>query len=371
MVIGDWWCYSLPMVSVVLPHHQYEVIVEAGSLARLGELVRTVAPAERCALLVDTNVAALHGDDAVAALRAADYDTLVATLPVGEAHKTLDTVRNTYERLLDARLERRSPVIALGGGVTGDTAGFVAATYLRGVPFVQCPTTLLAMVDSSVGGKVGVNVPQGKNLIGAFYQPVAVVADALTLKTLPSREIRCGLAECVKHAIIRDPSLFSFIEDNADAILATDPEITAQLVGRNVAIKAAVVAEDEREAGVRAHLNLGHTFAHAIEATTGYGPVQHGEAVGLGLVAAATTAAAAGLCDAALAERVRTLLERLGLHSRHALTDDGTLYAAMQLDKKVRDGRINFVLPTALGQVVIRDDIARRAVDAGWAAIRK
>ena len=358
------------MVSIVLPHHEYEVVVAAGAMTRLGELMQSVAPGKRCALIVDANVVELHGDLAETALRACGYETLLTRLPTGEANKNLDTVRSVYERLLDARLERRSPVIALGGGVTGDTAGFVAATYLRGVPFVQCPTTLLAMVDSSVGGKVGVNVPQGKNLIGSFYQPVIVVADTLLLKTLPLREIRCGLAECIKHAIIRDASLFSFIEENAEEILAVDAEVMTEVVRRNVAIKAAVVAEDERESGVRAHLNLGHTFAHAIEATTDYGPVQHGEAVGLGLIAAATTAGAIGLCGKDMAKRISDLLQKLGMMTRFPITDDDTLFATMQLDKKVRDGRINFILPATIGQVVIRNDLTREAIDAGWAAVR-
>lgn len=358
------------MVAVVLPHHRYEVMVEPGSFERLGAIAREVAAAERCALLMDSNVASLHGEAGESSLRQASYDPLVATLPAGESNKNLDTVRTLYESLLDARLERRCPVVALGGGVTGDTAGFVAATYLRGVPFVQCPTTLLAMVDSSVGGKVGVNVPQGKNLIGAFHQPSVVVIDPLLLQTLPKRELLCGLAECVKHAIIRDESLFVFIEEHADSILAVDPEVVSELVERNVAIKADVVSQDEREAGIRAYLNLGHTFGHAIEATTGYGPIQHGEAVGLGLVAAATTAAAAGLCDEELPRRAKSLLQRLGLMTSAQLVGDDELYAAMQLDKKVRDSKVRFVLPKRIGEVVLTDAVGREQVAAGWSAIR-
>jgi len=358
------------MVSVVLPHHSYEVVVEPGALARLGEIARGCAKADRCALITDSNIVGLHADAATESLRGAGYEPLVAAIDSGESNKNLDTVRELYDRLLDARLERKSPVIALGGGVTGDTAGFVAATYLRGVPFIQCPTTLLAMVDSSVGGKVGVNVPQGKNLIGAFHQPVAVVADPLVLRTLPARELRCGLAECVKHAIISDESLFTFIEENAEAIGAVDLEVTSELIKRNVAIKAAVVAADEREAGVRAHLNLGHTFGHAIEATSGYGSIQHGEAVALGLVAAATAAGRAGVCDASVAQRVAHLLQRLGLATEANLADNDALYAAMQLDKKVQNDRIRFVLPTGVGAVTIRDDLERKTIDAAWDTIR-
>jgi 3-dehydroquinate synthase len=287
----------VPTVPVVLPHTRYDVVIEPGALTRLGEVVRALAPAARAALFVDPAVRATHAPLARASLERAGYAVVEHALPGGEARKDLDAVRALYDVLLEHRLERRSPVIARGGGVTGDTVGFAAATYLRGVPFVQCPTTLLAMVDSSVGGKVGVNVPQGKNLIGAFHQPVAVIADTLALRTLPARELRCGLAECIKHAVIRDASLFAWTRANMSALLALDADALTELVARNVAIKAAVVTEDEKETGVRAHLNFGHTFGHAIEASVGYGAILHGEAVGLGMLAATTLAASAGLCD--------------------------------------------------------------------------
>jgi len=353
------------------PDRHYDVVIEPGAIARLGEGLRSVAPHERCALVSDATVHALHGAAAEASLRAAGFDVVTAQIPPGEESKTLAQVARLYEVLLEHRLERRSPLVALGGGVVGDLVGFVAATYLRGVPFVQCPTTLLAMVDSSVGGKTGVNVPQGKNLIGAFHQPVAVWADPLALATLPERELRCGLAECVKHGVIRDASLVGFIRDELERILAADPEVLTELVRRNVRIKAAVVMEDERETGVRAHLNLGHTFGHAIEATTGYGRILHGEAVGLGMLAAARTAAELGICDSALCGELADLLETAGLPVRVDLPDDDTLAAAMRLDKKVADDRIRFVLPEALGRVVIRDDVPASCVHTGWQAIRK
>jgi 3-dehydroquinate synthase len=358
-------------VAIDLPHHRYRAVIEAGALARLGEELQAVAPAARCALLTDANVASVQKPVAAKSLRAAGYEVVEATVPFGEEKKSLGTVSQLYEVLLDAHLERRSPVIALGGGVTGDTAGFVASTYLRGVPFVQCPTTLLAMVDSSVGGKVGVNVAQGKNLIGAFYQPVLVVADPTVLETLPDRELRCGLAECIKHGVIRDETLFRFIEERLDAVQSLDAETVVELVRRNVEIKAAVVMEDEKEAGVRAHLNLGHTFAHAIEATAGYGVIQHGEAVGLGLVAAATAATHMGLCDAQVPDRIAALIKRCGLPARADLAGDDELGAAMRLDKKVQKDRIRFILPTRIGEVVIRDDVPQSAVSAGWGAIRR
>jgi 3-dehydroquinate synthase len=291
-------------------------------------------------------------------------------VPSGERHKTLETVRGVYDTLLAARLERRSPVIALGGGVVGDTAGFAAATYLRGVPFVQCPTSLLAMVDASVGGKVGVNVPQGKNLIGAFYQPMAVVVDPLVLQTLPPRELRCGLAECVKHGVIRDPGLFDWIEERVARIQAIDPAVMTELVARNVAIKARVVEEDEKESGVRAHLNFGHTFAHAIEATSGYGTIEHGEAVALGMAAATQLAVDLGRCDAALLARLTALLEKIGLPTRAELAATEELLAAMRLDKKVKAGRMRLVLPDRLGAVSIVEDAPEDAVRAAWESIR-
>lgn len=355
---------------VVFPDHRYDVAIEPGALDRLGEQVRAVAPASSAALYVDPALRDGLASRARASLEAAGYAVLEHVLPGGEASKNLDTVRGLYDGLLTRRFERGAPLIALGGGVTGDMIGFVAATYLRGVPFVQCPTTLLAMVDSSVGGKVGVNVPQGKNLIGAFHQPVAVVADPLALRTLPARELRCGLAECIKHALIRDPALFAWTRASLPALLALDADALAELVARNVAIKAAVVMEDEKETGVRAHLNFGHTFAHAIEASVGYGTILHGEAVGLGMLAATTLAVSAGLCAPELRGELESLVAAAGLPVRTALPDDERLLAAMALDKKVARARIRFVLPVRLGAVELRDDLTPDLIRAAWASIR-
>jgi len=361
----------MPSVSVVFPAHRYAVVIEPNALDRLGECVRAVAPASRAALFVDPAVSETLAPRAHAALERAGYGVVVHVLAGGEASKSLDSVRVLYDVLLERRLERGAPLIALGGGVTGDMVGFVAATYLRGVPFVQCPTTLLAMVDSSVGGKVGVNVPQGKNLIGAFHQPLAVVADTLALRTLPARELRCGLAECIKHAVIRDPSLFAWTKVKMRALLAQDAVALAELVARNVSIKAAVVMEDEKETGVRAHLNFGHTFAHAIEAVVGYGEILHGEAVALGMLAATTLAASAGLCAADLRQEVEEIVALTGLPVRANLPDDARLLAAMALDKKVARARIRFVLPTRLGCVEVHDDLEPEAIRVAWASIRQ
>ncbi len=360
----------MAIVEVQLPHHRYDVIIEPGVIERLGEITRHVASHRRCALISDDCVAKLHGGPAEQALRQAGYELVTDRITPGEASKTLDTVRRLYDTLLDARLERRSPVVALGGGVIGDMVGFVAATYLRGVPFVQCPTTLLAMVDASVGGKVGVNVPQGKNLIGAFHQPHAVVMDPLTLATLPPRERRCGLAECIKHGVIRDADLFTWIEDNLAAIQAVDAKVMTELLARNVTLKAAVVVADEKESGVRAHLNFGHTFAHAIEATAGYGRIEHGEAVSLGMIAATKLAVDEGRCPPDLLDRLIVLLSKVGLPTEAELAPVDELMAAMAHDKKVADDRIRLVLPDELGAVSIVDDIPPDRIAEAWRILR-
>jgi 3-dehydroquinate synthase len=261
-------------------------------------------------------------------------------------------------------------VIAFGGGVAGDTAGFVAATYLRGVPFIQCPTTLLAMVDASVGGKVGVNLPQGKNLVGAFQQPRVVAIDPELLRTLPPRELAAGFAECIKHAVIADAALFDWIEREAARLRALEPGPLVELIRRNVEIKAQVVMQDEREAGVRAYLNLGHTFGHALEAALGFGALLHGEAVGLGLLAASALAEQLGVCGPELRKRLELLLPAVGLPVRVVLPPLGALRTAMKVDKKASGERLRFVIPERIGAVCLRDDVPSELVDAAWDAVR-
>ena len=360
----------MAVVQINLPHHRYEILIEPGVLAQVGSRIRAIAAHDRCGVVADGAVWALHGETLGGSLRAADYDPILATLEPGESSKSLSVVESVHETFFDAHLERRSPIVALGGGVAGDIAGFVAATHLRGVPFVQCPTTLLAMVDSSVGGKTGVNVPQGKNLLGAFHQPILVAADPLVLSSLPEREFRCGLAECIKHAVIRDPSLFEFMGERMTELCALSPEVLVELIRRNVEIKAAVVMEDELEKGVRAHLNLGHTFGHAIEACAGYGQWLHGEAVALGMVAAVRTAIEFGLCSSHVEPEVIELLQAAGLPVKVELPDLQRLESAMRMDKKVEDDRLRLVLPTRIGEVEIRDDVPEACIRAGWDAIR-
>jgi 3-dehydroquinate synthase len=357
-------------VTITLPHHSYDISIEAGALVGIGERVRALAPHALCGVIADARVWQECGERFEASLDAAGYRMKLALLDRGEEGKNLATVEELYALLLDASLERRSPILAVGGGVTGDLAGFVAATYLRGVPFLQCPTSLLAMVDSSVGGKTGFNVSQGKNLIGAFYQPDAVVIDPLILRSLPAREIRCGLAECIKHAVIRDAALFEFIRDEMEGVFAFSAETLIELIRWNVEIKAAVVTEDEREKGVRAHLNFGHSFGHVIEASVGYGKILHGEAVGLGMLAATRVAVEMGLCDRGLGEELESLLAAAGLPIRQELPGDDELDRIMLHDKKVIDHRIRLILPKTLGSVEIRDDVSADCIHRGWAAIR-
>lgn len=346
----------------------YPVYVEPGSIERLGPLVEEHLAGRRVAMIADEAVLALYLGGRFGKV---SWEGETLPFPTGERSKTRDTWARLTDALLQREFGRDSGIIALGGGVAGDLAGFVAATYMRGLPYIQVPTTLLAMLDASVGGKTGVDTPEGKNLIGAFHPPVAVVADPGALATLAEREFRGGLAEAVKHGLIADREYFRWIEREADALLRRDAAALEQLVRRSVEIKAEVVSADEREAGRRAILNAGHTVGHAIERATGY-EVPHGEAVGLGLVAECELAVRLGLAAPALRERVEALLGRLGLPVRlpRPIPPDALL-AAMASDKKNRGSRLRFSLPTALGvtsegrwTVEAREEDVREAVGA-------
>ena len=356
---------STPALMVGLGDRSYPIFVGdglSGDAAWLGSMLG----ARQVAVVTNEVVGPLYAARVHAARAAVGAAPPVeVVLPDGERHKTLDTVSRIIDALVANRFARDDLIVALGGGVVGDMAGFAAACYQRGIGFVQVPTTLLAQVDSSVGGKTGVNHPGGKNLIGAFHQPRAVVADTATLATLPPRELRAGLAEVVKHALICDAAFFGWLEGNSGALLALDPAALAHAVRRCCAIKAGIVARDERETGERALLNLGHTFGHAIETVTGYGPWLHGEAVGVGLAMAAGMSRRAGWLPAADAARLEALLARLGLRSeaRGAVTPDAAR-AAMRLDKKVRAGRVRLVLLKGIGEAFLSDDWPTDAFDA-------
>ena len=358
-------------VELKLPHHSYELIIEPGLLSRMGPLVKAVAPNPRAAILADENVFKDFGKPVQASLESAGYNVVAHAFPSGEDNKTLANAALLYEVLIANKFERKSPVLAIGGGVAGDTVGFVAGTYQRGVPFVQIPTTLLAMVDSSVGGKTGVNLPGGKNMVGVFHQPNLVIIDTDTLATLPVRELRCGLAECVKHGVIRDETLFQWIGANLDKIFQLDPAALVELVRRNVQIKANVVMADEKETGERAHLNYGHTFGHAIEATAGYGTYHHGEAISLGMVAATRLAAELKFCDASLVTRLVDLLDAIGLPtSATNLAPTPALLDKMRVDKKVSGGKIRLVLPRKMGDIFITADVSDAAIADAWETLR-
>lgn len=361
----------MPTVTVDLPQNAYDIRIEPGLLSSLGSLVREVAPHPKAAIVIDSALQFTLGPIAIRSLQEAGYDVTAAVMTADESHKSLDTYHHLLSTLLDARLERKSPVVALGGGITGDTTGFVAASYLRGVPFIQCPTTLLAMVDASVGGKTGINMPQGKNLVGAFHQPKRVIIDTDTLSSLPAMDLKSGLAECIKHGMIRDPDLFHWTHQYAGKILNLDSATLVELVQRNVAIKAGVVVEDERESGVRAHLNFGHTFAHAIESATGYTTYKHGQAVAIGMVAATKLASNLGLCQASIFDDLLAALRAVDLPTKaHTLPDNDTLLKAMRADKKVASGMVQLVLPTRIGEVVITGNASERDIATAWNGIR-
>lgn len=339
-------------IRVRLAGRSYAIHLGADVLDHLGRLAGTLDLARRAALITNPTVARLYGARAMAALEGAGFAVALLTVPEGEAEKSLPRAGLLFEALASHRLERRSPIVALGGGVIGDLAGFVAATYLRGLPLIQVPTSLLAQVDSSVGGKVAVNLAAGKNLVGAFHQPALVVTDVATLGTLPEREYAAGLAEVVKYGVIADADLFAYLEANVPRVLERDPGALVHLVGRSCQIKAAVVERDERDEGERAVLNFGHTLGHALEAAAGYGPLLHGEAVAVGMVAAARLSVARGLCARQDLDRLAALLRALGLPTEADL-DVGAVLRHVQVDKKVRDGVARFVLTTGIGSVTV------------------
>jgi 3-dehydroquinate synthase len=340
---------SLPAGSGLQEDASYDILIGRGLLAELPALLARTCPAPAYAVISDSHVGPRYGDTLVAGLRQAGHGADLYTFPAGEWNKTRETWAALSDRLLEARLGRDGVVIALGGGVTGDVAGFVAATYLRGIRYVQVPTSLLAMIDSSIGGKTGVDVPSGKNLLGAFHQPSLVLADLETLATLPAPQFAAGMAEAVKHGVIADAEYFAGLERDHRQLLARAPEQLEQVVRRSVEIKAEIVAADEREAGRRAVLNFGHTIGHAIEATSGYG-VLHGEAIAIGMALESRLAERAGVAEAGTAARIERVLSNYSLPLE--LPDGNAvdrLLEAMQHDKKTRRGELRLALPHRIG----------------------
>lgn len=342
-------------LNVELGPRRYPIHIGQGLLREPG-LLKACIPGSRVAVVTNTTVAPLYLEPLLKQL--APWNPVQVLLPDGEVHKTLDVLNRIFSALLENRCDRKTTLIALGGGVVGDMTGFAAATYQRGVPFIQIPTTLLAQVDSSVGGKTGVNHALGKNMIGAFHQPQCVIVDTDTLNTLPDKELSAGLAEVIKYGLIGNPEFFVWLEQNLDKILKRDPAALSYAIERSCADKASVVAADEREAGSRALLNLGHTFGHAIETGAGYGAWLHGEAVAAGLCMAADLSRRLGWLSPQDVARIEKLVQRAGLPTRAPRSLSGAqLRELMGVDKKVEAGKLRLVLPKGLGHAVITSDV--------------
>jgi 3-dehydroquinate synthase len=357
-------------VSVGLGNRAYPIYIGEGLLTR-ADLFLSHLPQRKVSVVTNTTVASLYLERLTAALHGAGVEIVPVVLPDGEEHKNWSTLNTIFDALLSNRCERKSAIIALGGGVVGDLAGFAAASYQRGVPFIQVPTTLLAQVDSSVGGKTAINHPLGKNMIGAFYQPRMVLADTSLLDTLPARELSAGLAEVIKYGLIMDLPFLAWLEANIDKLIARDPAALAYAVTRSCENKAVVVAADERENGERALLNLGHTFGHAIEAGLGFGTWLHGEAVAAGTILAARLSERLQLLNAGEVGRIADLFVRAGLPVEAPSLGPDRYLELMGHDKKVENGRLRLILLKSLGRAFVTSDFEMqdlRAVLAGAAA---
>jgi 3-dehydroquinate synthase len=350
-------------VTVALGERSYAIHIGQGVLDAVGEILAQLPVTKKALVVTQAAIAAAYGERVVQSLRARGFMAEALEVLDAEEAKSLTWLERLYDRAIELRLDRRSPIVALGGGVVGDLAGFAAATYMRGVPFVQIPTTLLAQVDSSFGGKTAINHPRGKNLIGAFYQPRVVLIDVDTLRTLPPRELRSGLAEVVKYGVIAKPDLFELLEGCTTAGLLQDAALLTRVIRECCQIKADVVAADEHETSIRAILNFGHTFGHAIEAAGGFSTYTHGEAVAIGMVWATALSQRMGLCHADLLVRVKRLLQSLGLPIALKARIEG-IHDTILLDKKAVAGRLRFILVEGLGRVSIRDDVPSQLVEA-------
>ena len=345
-------------LQIDLADRSYEILIGQNLLNLSAGLLGEVLQPSRVIVVTHPTIRRLYGERLVSSFVQARFNTDLIEIPQGEQSKSLEQAEKLYDYLLDLKSDRQTLLVALGGGVIGDLTGFVAATYQRGIPFIQIPTTLLAQVDSSVGGKTAVNHPKGKNMIGVFYQPRLVLIDLETLSTLPANEFRAGLAEIVKHGVISDPELFAYLEKHASQILAQDPDCLAHIITTSCSIKAAVVEKDEKENHYRMILNFGHTFAHAIESLTGYSQYIHGEAVAIGMVQAARLSRNLGKCSETVALRIAQLLERFGLPIQLPDLRPEAILESMRHDKKTRYGKIRFVLVKDIGTIEIDDSVA-------------
>jgi 3-dehydroquinate synthase len=346
------------VVHVSLQERSYDIQIATGNLALCGELIQSLDHVTHAVVITDENVERPHAETLLQSLADAELNVDLLVLPPGESSKSVESAHLLWEKMLELGADRKSFVVACGGGVIGDLAGFVAATLARGLPFVQVPTTLLAQVDSSVGGKVGINLPGAKNMVGAFWQPRGVLIDTAVLDTLPQREYRAGLAEVVKYGVILDADFFEYLEAHVEALNQRQDAVLRHIIMRSCQLKAQVVEQDERETtGLRAVLNYGHTFCHAFESLTGYGTYLHGEAVAIGMQCAARLALRMGRIDSILVERQRALLDSLHLCLDVPALDPEDVLKAMSRDKKTEHGRLRFVLPSRMGHVELVSDV--------------
>ncbi|MGK7953725.1 MAG: 3-dehydroquinate synthase [Crocosphaera sp.] len=348
------------VIDVTLPHTSYKIVISPNSLDQLGQQLNSLHLGQKILVISNPEIFSYYGENVINSLKDAGFKVVEHLIPAGEKYKTLDSISQVYDIALKHRLERSSTLLALGGGVIGDMTGFAAATWLRGINFVQVPTSLLAMVDASIGGKTGVNHPQGKNLIGAFYQPRLVFIDPTVLTTLSMREFRAGMAEVIKYGIIWNQGLFNQLEaqKSLDSLDNVTAEIIQEIITQSCQAKVDVVSQDEKEAGLRAILNYGHTIGHAIESLTGYSQINHGEAVAIGMVAAGKIAVKLGMWEEEKTQRQENLIQQVAL----PVTVNNDLKSqdildSLQLDKKVKAGKVRFILPTDIGEVEMRDNI--------------
>lgn len=353
------------VINVNLPQQSYEIAIAPSSLDELGQKMSKLNLGKKVLVVSNPSIFKHYGERTVKSLTLAGYEVASYNLPPGERYKTLNSIEKLYDVTLENRLERSSTMVALGGGVIGDMTGFAAATWLRGINVIQVPTTLLAMVDSAIGGKTGVNHPHGKNLIGAFHQPRLVLISPETLKTLPMREFRAGMAEVIKYGVIWDAELFTQMEGtkHLNQLRYMKPEFIEYILTRSCQAKADVVAKDEKEGGLRAILNYGHTIGHAVESLTNYRLLKHGEAVAIGMVAAGQIALELGMWTPEDSKRQNALIEKAGLPTRLPPgLDIEAMIDTLQLDKKVRDGKLRFVLPTQMGVVTVTDEVPTETI---------
>jgi 3-dehydroquinate synthase len=349
-------------LGIELGNRSYDILIGSGLRKRVGEFLKTVCEPSQIVVITHPSINGLYGEEVVTNLVDQGWTTNIIEVPEGESSKSLSQAGQLYDHLLELNCDRKSVLVALGGGVIGDLVGFVAATYQRGISFIQVPTTLLSLVDSSVGGKTAINHPTAKNMIGVFYQPRLVLADLETLQTLSKKEYRAGLAEVVKYGVIADIKLFEFLENNYQEILNLDHKLLTHIVETSCAIKAGVVEKDERESHYRMILNFGHTFGHAIESLTDYSQFVHGEAVAIGMVLAAQLSHSVGKCSEETPKRLQSLLKKLGLPVDMPLLNSSAVVESLYHDKKTMDHKIKFILVNEIGSIEIVDQVSEEEI---------